>query len=196
MSAPPPQTCLLVGIPGTWIDDDELGINVLVPMDRLQAKAEASLRRVHSRSRLRRMPRLTVDLSFEDNAAAGMLSRDLRVTAAIVELLDEDELDGVVAHEVAHLERHHLPLVLPPVWAIGNRVVRTAVAVAAAGPLLLSQLRELDADRRAVQITGDAPALIRALRKISMFEQERPGLVDRLASSHPATDVRVAALSL
>lgn len=107
--------------------------------------------------------------------------------AGLASLLDQDELEGVLAHELAHVRRRDNLLA----WTVGT--VRDALffvpGVAWAARLLMRE-REVMADRRAVAATGRPGALASGLLKVLETEPGRPvacaafapstGLVERI----------------
>lgn len=129
------------------------------------------------------------------------------VTSALLETLDEDELDGVLAHELAHVMHRDMAImtiasgittmayfVLRWGWMFedgdsGNQYLWVALASSAGVWItstivlrLLSRYREFAADRGAASITGNPSALASALMKIS-------GRMD----SVPSDDLRASA---
>lgn len=101
--------------------------------------------------------------------------------AGLVSLLDQDELEGVLAHELAHVRRRDNLLA----WGIGT--LRDALffvpGVAWAARLLMRE-REVMADRRAVAATGRPGALAAGLLKVLETE---PGRSVTCAAFAPST---------
>lgn len=121
------------------------------------------------------------------------LNATVCVTSGLLELLDEDELDAVLAHELAHVASRNVVLVtLASVWAaLAAHVVALdrrlphrrgrddqpwLALLVLAGLLFvvsyitvqaLSRRRQLAADRAAFLLTGGSDALGAALRSIS-----------------------------
>lgn len=141
-------------------------------------------------------PRLAVADNRTPNAfAAGKAQSDavVCVTTGLLEELDEAELDGVLAHEVAHIANQDFRLmtVVTALSAMAGWIVRwgfymgngndggqwqlfagyAAAMVVWAGSFLvgrlLSRYREYAADRAAAQLSGDPTALASALVTIS-----------------------------
>lgn len=140
------------------------------------------------------------------------------------------ELVAVLAHEISHLRAGDLKLLrlaeaagrltrtlalaglvlmalyLPSIEALGG-VPLLPLALLVVAPIVsdllaltLSRTREFEADAGAAELTGDAGALIAALRRIDALQEggwERlrrgPGWL-RLIRTHPTTDERVARL--
>ncbi len=155
-------------------------------------------------------PPLAVIPSQEANAlSAGTGSRSVVcVTTELVKQLDDDELEAVLAHEIAHLKNNDstvmtaagFPMVVSglalslawrsftpasfflgwPLWvALYLLFVALPVYLASLpGTLVLSRYREYAADRGAVAITGDPVALANALATLHD------------APSPPETDLR------
>lgn len=149
-------------------------------------------------------PRLAVADNRTPNAfAAGRATSDavVCVTTGLLEELDEAELDGVLAHEVAHISNRDFRLmtVVTALGAMAGWIVRwgfffgdggdgggqwqllagyVAALVVWIGAFLvgrlLSRYREFAADRAAVQLTGDLAALASALVTITDRMSEVP----------------------
>jgi heat shock protein HtpX len=124
----------------------------------------------------------------------------LHVTGALVELLDEDEMTAVLAHELSHIVNRDA-LVMTVVgtpgavlqkgsrrsigfWPIqiGMLIACLIGALSRVGTNALSRCRELTADASAAALTGRPSALASALLKVS-------DAIDRI----PRTDLRAAA---
>lgn len=155
----------------------------------------------------------------------------LAVSAGLLRELSPAELRAVLAHEIMHLahgDTSTLRLVavlealtasmsrigvllaflqLPLLW-VGASLPWAAVLLLVFAPLLsvllrlaLSRSREFDADLGAAQLTGDAEALVSALRKLEAFERRArwwapwgvPDLPEWLRT-HPDTEERIARL--
>lgn len=198
-------------------------------------------------------PELFVTRMRTPNAFALGGAGVLVIDASLFELLDADELETIVAHELAHLEGRDgltrtlaysllqslvglVLLVLVPVGLLVSLVIagfsllrgrspgssghaRTlrrlfggVLSVLAVGPALAlsaySRRQEFAADDRAAAVTGNPLALARALRRIErastsgweLFEwfstprEETETAIERLFSTHPATDDRIERL--
>ena len=124
------------------------------------------------------------------------------VTTGLVELMDERELEAVLAHEVAHIRNRDVRLMtlvalLVGVIALladillrmaffggGKRGSNPIITIVAFGALLLapiagvviqlavSRRREYLADASAAEITNDAEAMALALRKLQLDQRE------------------------
>lgn len=153
------------------------------------------------------------------------------LSAGAMEALDLRRLSGVLAHEIAHLTAGDVAILM--LTEVMGRLVRTlalfgllvavlaalidgqslagsALIVLAALPLVtsllqlaLSRNREFDADQGAVELTGDAEGLARALQTIELEQAMlwrrllmpyNRGRVPRLLRTHPTTEERIARL--
>lgn len=103
--------------------------------------------------------------------------------AGLASMLDQDELEGVLAHELAHVRRRDNLLA----WGVGT--LRDAMffvpGVAWAARLLMRE-REVMADRRAVAATGRPGALAAGLLKVLETE---PGRSATCAAFAPSTGI-------
>jgi Zn-dependent protease with chaperone function len=110
-------------------------------------------------------------------AVGGRRSRIL-ISEDLVDHFDDHELEGILAHEVAHLEAHDVPIV----FTAG--MLRDAVAWNPIAHLAFRQVvmdRELEADRRAAALTGRPLAVASGLLKMCDLMRRRPRLRHRLA---------------
>ena len=121
------------------------------------------------------------------------------VTTGLLDTLDDEELEGVLAHELAHVKNRDVAvmtiasflstiafLIVRWGWLFGGRgrnqaplfvAIAVSLLVWAISFLLiraLSRYREFAADRGAATITGDPSALATALMKISGRMDEVP----------------------
>jgi len=86
----------------------------------------------------------------------------IELPEGLLAALDDDELDGVVAHEIGHVVVARDRAGCAPVWA---RVARWTSPGAAVVGILLDREEELACDELAVRITGQPIALASALLK-------------------------------
>ncbi|MDN5818377.1 MAG: M56 family metallopeptidase [Yaniella sp.] len=108
------------------------------------------------------------------------------ISPVLLELLDEQELRAVLAHEAAHLkQRHHLVLALLHGVIVPLRWIPLVAAIADAVPHYL----EMAADNAARSEVG-TPALASALLKLG----EKPKMADRFHG--PADSLAEAAVTL
>jgi heat shock protein HtpX len=138
----------------------------------------------------------------------------LFLTAGLLELLDVDELEAVVAHELAHLAHRDavvMTIVGGPgaIFAGSVLLVRKKELSAVLGVLIalpvgavtrvataaLSRYRELAADASAVAITGKPMALASALRKVSGTLQAIPSRDLRALAVHDEFNLVAAGTS-
>lgn len=157
----------------------------------------------------------------------------IAVTDGLLRSLNLRELAGVLAHEVSHIRHRDLRvmalsdwisratsilanagqlalLVTLPLWLLGSHAPVLPWLILIAGPWIsvllqlgLSRTREFDADRGAVELTGDAEGLAAALLKL---EGAQGHLLKRILlpgwgnpepswlRTHPATEERIAKL--
>lgn len=112
-----------------------------------------------------------------------LISRDL------VEELDADELEGILAHEIAHLHAHDVHVV----FTAG--LLRDMVAWNPFAHIAYRRLtadRELEADRRAAAITGRPLAVASGLLKVCEMNRRVPRRKQRLALGFLTPGGRVA----
>jgi heat shock protein HtpX len=128
------------------------------------------------------------------------------VNQGLLDVLSRSEIEGVIAHEIAHIKHRDtltmtiaaslagaiMTLINIAQWSmifrndengpgLGSLLVAGLVAPLAAGivQMAISRSREYEADRTAATLTGSAQGLIRALRTL-----------DRTASVVPSTSMR------
>ncbi len=186
-----------------------------------------SLDRVLRNSGLWYTPRLYISHKEGPNAFAyGSLlmgSSSVAVTQTLYEMMDDEELDAVLAHELGHLRSHDvLAMTLVSVTlSLIQWMARSAVVGFPQGRLFLqvlvniityiprviasgiSQVRELAADAASVATTGQTKPLMRALRKLESWQPADGEKVQRhttdplseLLLTHPNTEARVRFLS-
>ena len=143
------------------------------------------------------MPKVNVIEDESLNAfASGINEKTFTVTLTrgIIEKLDDDELEGVIAHELTHIRNRDVRVLIISIVFVGIFstlatimlrsisfrgkkniiIILIALAVAALGTLLssmmrfaISRKREYMADAGAAELTKNPHALASALRKIS-----------------------------
>jgi heat shock protein HtpX len=151
-------------------------------------------------------PRLFISPEMQPNAfATGRKERNavVCVTQGLLDVLDRDEVRGVVAHEIAHVRHKDIltgsiaAAVATGISAIANLamfagmfgssddeehanplalLLMAMVAPIAASILqmALSRSREYEADRLGAELMGDPAPLARALAKIETVARQRP----------------------
>lgn len=100
------------------------------------------------------------------------------LSSDLIEALEPDELEGILAHEVAHLHARDVPVLT----AAG--IMRDVVAWNPLAHLALRRLaydRELEADRRAVALTGQPLDLAAGLIKVCDVLRGRRSIFHRAA---------------
>jgi heat shock protein HtpX len=126
----------------------------------------------------------------EDHAAVA-------VTSGILKILNKDELEGVIAHELSHIKHKDIlistmaatiasAVVLLSRWTMffggsdDNGMIKT-IAVAIIAPIAatliqmaISRSREYEADAEAARVSGKPEALASALAKLSISAKRKP----------------------
>lgn len=153
------------------------------------------------------MPKLYVIPTQTPNAFATGRNENhsaVAVTAGLLNLMNREELEGVIAHELSHIKHRDIlistmaatiasAVVLLSRWSVffgsgdDGAAVR-AVAVAIVAPvaatlvqMAISRSREYEADAGSAGITGNPQALADALMKLSSVAARRP------MNANPAT---------
>lgn len=160
------------------------------------------------------MPTLALAPSQQPNAFATGRNAEhavVCVTAGILQLLPPRELEGVIAHELAHIQHRHMLVgtlaatmagavaMLGSIvkWGMifgggrnddrGNPIVLLAMAIVAPiaatiVQLAISRQNEFQADASAARITGDAGGLASALQTIEGYAKRIPMAVSPSAA--------------
>jgi Zn-dependent protease with chaperone function len=111
------------------------------------------------------------------------------ISGDLVRNLEPDELRGILAHEVAHLHAHDVHLV----FTAG--LLRDMVAWNPFAHIAYRRLtadREMEADRRAAEITGQPLAVASGLLKVCEMNRRGPRLKQRLALGFLTPGGRIA----
>jgi heat shock protein HtpX len=202
----------LVFVGGSYWFSDKLAVAAAraVPVSEAEApQLYAIVRDLAQRSDMP-MPRIYMSPADQPNAFAtgrGPHKAVVAVTRGLMQVLDEDELRGVLAHEMAHV-RHRDILITSvaaavamaitfiariAVWGAifggGGRdddnnvfgalaLVILAPIAAALIQMALSRSREFEADRGGAEMLGDPEPLARALQKIEAYAKRVPMNVD------------------
>lgn len=167
---------------GGVVVDDESHPELVARVQRLSQQADLP------------MPAVAVADTNLPNAFAAGRSKNkavVCVTTGLLDTLSGDELDGVLAHELAHIQHRDMPImtVASSITTMAYFVVRwgwlynddqsnTSIIPVIAASFgvwiasffvlrLLSRYREFAADRGAASITGNPAALASALKSIS-----------------------------
>jgi heat shock protein HtpX len=145
------------------------------------------------------MPKLYILPSDTPNAFATGRNEDhaaVAVTSGLLNLMDRDELEGVIAHELSHI-KHKDILISTMAATIASAVVLlsrwsmffgsdsdsavSAIAVAIIAPvaatlvqMAISRSREYEADAGSARVTGNPDALASALMKLSNMARQMP----------------------
>lgn len=127
----------------------------------------------------------------------GKNSCTITVTEGLLERLDEDELEAVVAHEVSHIKSRELPIVMvlsgllsasytvlrfgwdfddddKTYYIIGFYITLPVWISTFLLSLAIFRYREYMADRGSVEIIGDPVPLESALQKLDQHTSEKP----------------------
>jgi hypothetical protein len=124
----------------------------------------AMVQGLSDRAGLKKMPQLLVMPGEACGAfALGIRSPRIWISAGLVETLETDELEAILAHEIAHLAARDVPLVF------AGGVLRDLVAWNPLSHMAFHRLavdREYEADRAAVRLTGRPLSLASGLLKV------------------------------
>lgn len=156
------------------------------------------------------MPRVYISPAAQPNAFAtgrGPNRAVVAVTQGLLQVLDRDELRGVLAHELSHVKNRDILIgsvaaalamgitfvARMAMWGAiftggGDRdrgnifgVLAMAILAPIAAALIqmaLSRSREFEADRSGAELLGDGEPLARALEKIDAYAKQVPMNVD------------------
>jgi heat shock protein HtpX len=163
-----------------------------------------------------KMPKVAVIRSKDPNAFATGRNQShaaVAVTTGLLELLTEDELRGVLSHELGHIKNKDI-LISSVAASIGSIITYTAsmsryavifgaggdndggdiigtILISILGPLsaaiiqmAISRTREYKADATGAQICGNPLALASALRKIEFGVQQHPMTNAKATDAH------------
>ena len=161
------------------------------------------------------MPRIYLIDSPQPNAfATGRNPKHaaVAVTSGIMGMLDEQELEGVLAHELSHVANRDILISSIAAMLAAALTIMSRIFIRFA----ISRTREFQADRSGAQLTGQPLHLASALKKISVGTSRVPMKVNsavaplyidnplkafggratfgRLFSTHPPTEERVREL--
>ena len=154
------------------------------------------------------MPRVFIIQDESPNAFATGSSPQtaaVAVTTGLLERLNREELEGVIAHEFGHIRNYEVAIFM----VIGLVAMILGPFMSTILQLALSRNREYLADATAVEFTRNPYGLISALRKISeappMTEANKQSATlyisnpfgesgDSLFATHPSTENRIKRL--
>ena len=115
--------------------------------------------------------------------AVGMRRPKILISTNLLDRLDEDELEAILAHEIAHIEARDIPVIFT------SGLMRDMVAWNPFAHLAFRKLhqdREFEADRRAATMTGKPLAVASGLLKMcEMVGKRRHGRQAALAFFRP-----------
>ncbi|HEY0638846.1 MAG TPA: M48 family metalloprotease [Pseudonocardiaceae bacterium] len=182
---------LAVGLNGyVYLNSDRLALRAMHARPVSEAEQPALYRIVRELASAARrpVPRLYLCPTTAPNAFAtgrGPRSATVCCTVGMLELLDEDELRGVLGHELAHVY-HRDTLLSSSAAALASSVSVLTGLAAAIVRLAVPSSREYDADRRAAELTGNPLALASALRKLELGTRcaPLPAAPELIARSH------------
>ncbi|MDF5736835.1 MULTISPECIES: zinc metalloprotease HtpX [unclassified Nostoc] len=232
----------------SWYQSDKIALAVYRAQSVSEREAPGLYRMVQRLSDRANIPMPKVYIVPSQGANAFATGRDpehaaVAVTEGILNILPEDELEGVIAHELTHIiNRDTLTqavaatvagaisflaqMVSYSLWFGGGSrddnkganplgvllTVMLAPVAATIIQLAISRTREFSADAGSARLTGNPRALARALQRLETSAKQMPlnanpafeplliinsisgQFLGNLFSSHPATEVRVAAL--
>jgi heat shock protein HtpX len=189
---------------GTWFFSDKLALKMsgAQPMEESQAPRIYAMVRELTDTAKMPMPRLYVIPQAQPNAFATGRSPSksaVAVTAGLTRLLSEDELRGVIAHELAHIQNRDT-LTQSVAAAIGGAITYLAymllwfggddespfgligaLALVILAPiaatiiqLAISRQREYSADATGAQICGNPESLASALLRLEEGSKDIP----------------------
>lgn len=161
-----------------------------VPLNESHPEVVRVVRRVAARSNLRRTPGVLLLPDGVSGAfAVGVRRGKVLLSADLIEELDPEELEAIVAHEIAHLESKDVPLLIVAGF------LRDSVAWNPFAHLAFKRLvndRELEADRRASAITGDPLSVASGLLKMCELVKRRHGFGQRTALAFLKPGARIS----
>jgi len=188
---------------GAYFFSDKIALKSsgAIPITREQSpRLYAVMERLSSKANLP-MPKLFMIPQAAPNAFAtgrNPSHASVAVTQGLMELMNDDELEGVIAHELSHVRNYDIltssiaaTLAGAIMWASrigmytgrdrsrgGGLAALLAVFLAPLGAVILqmgiSRQREYQADASGVQMVGHANGLISALEKLGTYNQRIP----------------------
>jgi len=186
---------------GSYWFSDTLVLKMYNAQPVTQVEAPALYDAVDSLSARARIPIPKVYVIPSDTPNAFATGRDehhaaVAVTSGIMKILNPDELEGVIAHELYHIKHKDIligtmaatvasAVVLLSRWAVffsnEDRGTFSVIAMAVIAPIAatviqmaISRSREYDADAGSARVTGNPEALAGALAKLARAAREKP----------------------
>ncbi len=186
---------------GSYWFSDTLVLKMYNAQPVTQVEAPALYDAVDSLSARARIPIPKVYVIPSDTPNAFATGRDehhaaVAVTSGIMKILNPDELEGVIAHELSHIKHKDIligtmaatvasAVVLLSRWAVffsnEDRGTFSVIAMAVIAPIAatviqmaISRSREYDADAGSARVTGNPEALAGALAKLARAAREKP----------------------
>lgn len=145
------------------------------------------------------VPKIYIIPSQTPNAFATGRNEDhaaVAVTTGIMKILNQDELEGVIAHELSHIKHKDIlistmaatiasAVVMLSRWALifgsDDRSTISVIAMAIVAPIAatliqmaISRSREYEADAGSARVSGKPEALAIALAKLSKAARQKP----------------------
>ena len=191
---------VLMNFSGYWLSDS-IVLNMYNAQAVTRLESPALYDAVESLSAKARIPVPKVYVIPKDSPNAFATGRNedhaaVAVTSGILKMLNQDELEGVLAHELSHIKHKDIlistmaatvasAVVLLSRWAVffgsDEKSTISAVAVAVVAPIAatviqmaISRSREYEADAGSARLSGKPEALAGALAKLSYAAVERP----------------------
>jgi Zn-dependent protease with chaperone function len=186
----------LVGSAGPWLLLIGLGVSTFMLLRRavgawLVHRLIAGCEPLDDAGVLRTVARLSMDAplarppqvlvlpgSMSGAFAVGGRRGRILISPNLIEQLEPDELEGILAHEIAHLQARDVHVVFTA-GLLRDMVAWNPIAHVAYRRLLTD--RELEADRRAAAITGRPLAVASGLLKVCEISRRTPRFSQRMA---------------
>ncbi|TVR63533.1 MAG: protease HtpX [Gemmatimonadales bacterium] len=156
------------------------------------------------------LPMPTVAIAPQEQPNAFATGRNAKngvvcVTAGLLRLMNRQELEGVIAHELAHIKHRHMlvstvaaamagAIVMIARWGIffgdRDRNMVVAILLMILAPLaafivkgMISRTNEFQADRTGAEIAGSPDGLANALRRLEGYAERIPMDVNQAGAS-------------
>jgi heat shock protein HtpX len=193
----------------SWYQSDKIALAAYGAQEVSEAQAPALYRMVRSLSERANLPMPGVYIVSSPTANAFATGRDpehaaVAVTQGILDILPEDELEAVIAHELTHIANRDTltqavaatiagavsflgQMLSYSMWFGGSRdnerggnplgIIATVILAPVAATVIqlaISRTREFSADAGAARITGNPRALARALQRLESTAKQIP----------------------